>query len=134
MRLDYFILADAAEASQGGKISMLGASFTRIKPPALPFVLPRVAVVIRLLIDGPDDLDQAHEVVLLWATPDSQLDPVSIQTFKASSQPKESDEEPAVVLLAEMPLFIQHRGAHRLLLYLDEELLGERPVIVDDPG
>jgi len=59
MRLDAFILAEAATAAPDGKLYVHGGGLTRVVCPVFPFVLPQLALVARLLVDE-SDLEARH--------------------------------------------------------------------------
>jgi hypothetical protein len=116
---------------EGAKLSLLGAGITRITPPALPYDLPRIAVVVRFLVDD-DDWGTTHQLALRWTRPDGgELVPTLRATFGAGTEQPPGGEEHAIVLVAEIgPLHFEHPGPHTLELYLDEDILARRGVIV----
>ncbi len=54
MRVAFFFLADAAQASPDGKISVLGAGIEGIGSPSFPLVHPYLAVVLKLWSEEPE--------------------------------------------------------------------------------
>jgi hypothetical protein len=64
MRLDTFLLADAASAPPDGKIYVHGGGITRIDAPMLPFTL-QLGIVIRLVVSE-DELREAHHFSLAF--------------------------------------------------------------------
>lgn len=67
MRLDCFLLADAA-AAEGGKLYIHGGGITRLNVASVPLILPQLAVVIRWVAE-PEDLLDDHLVEFSLSDP-----------------------------------------------------------------
>jgi hypothetical protein len=82
MRLDTFLLAEAASASvQDGKLYVHGGGLTRVTAPTLPFVLPQLAVAARFLVEDDEELSQSHQFRISLNDPDGSavIPPIPVQ-------------------------------------------------------
>src|SRR4051794_29453215 len=68
MRLDSWILADAASATPDGKVSLLGGGVSRVIVSSLPAQHAMLALVLRFVWEG-SDADESHEVALSLISP-----------------------------------------------------------------
>ena len=132
MRLDTFLLADAATAPPDGKLYVHGGGLTVIRAPVVPLSIP-LAVVIRIRVDDAE-LRSAHELVLsitgpdgnpVWPTqrlgfgPVDQIDPLA-----------EGEERYIQVALSFGAIGFPTVGVYRFVLEGDGELLREMSVPV----
>jgi hypothetical protein len=67
LRLDAFLLADHSAVSEG-KLYVNGGGVTRLNVPTIPFAIPSLSVIVRYLIEGPED-HREHAVGVRLETP-----------------------------------------------------------------
>jgi hypothetical protein len=125
MQLDSFLLADAATPA-GGKLYIHGGGITRINVPEVPFMLPTLAVVVRLLV-GPDEAAIEHVLQLGLSDPAGEpvIPAASVPIPAEGTQLDAADGEERFVQLALGFIgIVFHRvGIHRLSMSLDGELI-----------
>lgn len=131
MRLDFLILADAAEVGDRGKVSILGGAITRVTPPELPFRLPHVCAVVRLAADA-EDRGVTHEASFRWLSPGGQqIGPTLRNEFTISGEETLGGEEHGVMVVVEMVMLpLTEEGPHRFQFLLDGEVLAVRQIAV----
>jgi hypothetical protein len=129
LTLDFLLLADAAEVGSHGKVSILGGAVTRISPPALPFHLPHLVAIARLVAESHDQ-GRTHQASFRWLTPDGkQFGPALRQEFTVTGNDEEPDH--GVVLIAEMVMLpLTEEGRHRFEFQLNNKPIGQRDVWV----
>ncbi|MGD9697177.1 MAG: hypothetical protein AB7V42_16120 [Thermoleophilia bacterium] len=135
MKLDTFILADAADIGPSGKISMLGAGITRLNVEKVPTVLPVLAVVARLRADSVEDLQDQHHVRLTITDPsgDEVLNfPSQLRAPASGPAPPEGEELYASMIAGFSPIRLGKEGVHLVEFFLDDELVRRLtlPVVV----
>jgi hypothetical protein len=87
MKLDAFLLAEAAYASPDGRLFVHGAGITRITAPALPFAHPGFAVVARFTVEE-KELERPHEFTATIADPDrTPIFPITTLAFEPGPEP-----------------------------------------------
>jgi hypothetical protein len=132
MRLDFLLLADAAEVGEAGKVSILGGGITRITPPGLPFVLPRISAVIRFVLESAD-FGTRHEVRLRLTEPGGkQIGSEMASLFAVEQKQKaHAGEEEALVIVADMSLIrLEKQGQYLLELFLDQKRVARKTLAV----
>ncbi len=146
MRVDHLLLADAATGADG-KIYIHGGGITRISPPGVPFILPQLAVVIRLLVDE-DEPDRPQQLVVRLTDPagDLVLPPAMVEVNAAEVEGLKSwtpetasgwavDEERALnVMLTIAGIPLTREGTHRLSLSIDDDEVRTMSLPVLVPG
>lgn len=132
MRLDTFLLADAATASPDGKLYIHGGGLTTIRAPVVPLGVA-LAVAIRLQVDE-DELRGTHELQLSMSAPDgSEVWPTQRLRFGPLAHLETiADGEERYIQLAlsfGAVTFATH-GIYRLVLVVDGETLRDMSVPV----
>jgi hypothetical protein len=133
MKLDFVLIADAAQVGERAKLAILGGGITRIEPPTMPFLLPRIAVILRLLMEDAD-LNIGHDVEFRWIRPTGEtIGPPLKSVFTLEKQQTHPGEEQAIVLVAESGLLLQESGTHLLEVYVDGQPVSRRPIAIITP-
>jgi len=94
MQLAYAILADAAEISANGKISMLGGEVTEITAPVFPAFPIHLAFIVKLLLQ-PEDSQKEHLLQIKVASSAPSLQPDVEMPF----MPQDTGERPLKFLI-----------------------------------
>jgi hypothetical protein len=135
VKLDFFLIADAAQSSERSKLAILGAGISRIEPPMIPFVLPRIAVVARLLVEEGDTNE--HEITLRWLRPTGEPAAPSIVTSFSAPKPERElmpAEEHAINIVAETQLALAEEGPYTVELDLDGQPAARKVIPVGVAG
>jgi hypothetical protein len=133
MRLDFFMLADAAQFSEEGKVSVLGGAVNRVMPPSLPFVLPQLAAVARVLFDDP--AESRPPVSLRVSRPDrSELARLPPMQLARSQRELLEGEQPAATIIIQLQnLEFRDPGQHTFELLFGDDVLAALNVFVTLP-
>ncbi|MDQ3630024.1 MAG: hypothetical protein M3417_01850 [Actinomycetota bacterium] len=127
------LLADHAAVSEG-KLFINGGGITRFNVPSLPFAIPTLSVVIRMLADEGDHGD--HRLLLEFLNPDNvQTMPPEPAIVTVSPPPPEvvPGEEYYIQVVASFGgLPILRSGVHRFRMSWDEERIRELTLPVID--
>jgi hypothetical protein len=128
MRLDAFLIADAASTSDDGKFFIHGGGISRFVVPMLPYPLG-VAVFIRFEVDDAE-IQQAHRFrVAVLGPVGPNIQPLDFESVPAEEPPPVLDGEQRFMQIGlNLPLGIIRTGLYRVELYLDGELLRSIPV------
>lgn len=135
MRLDAFIIADAASTPGDGKFYVHGGGLSRFVVPVLPFPLG-VAAFIRFEVDE-GDIRQAHHFrVAVLGPVGPNIRPIDFQNIPEEPVSLLEGEQRFMQIGLNLPLFIVRPGLYRVELYLDGVLIRSIPVplIVDEAG
>jgi hypothetical protein len=139
MRLDFFLLADGANFSEG-KLNVHGGAITRMNATGFPFVLPRIFGVARLLFEEGEGREETVDIAIGWTDGEGrELTPRLGGTLTAGQDHRQvvplEGEERSFVVVAEMggisfdapgPVFVE--------LVMNGEVVSRRPLIVVDVG
>lgn len=115
MKINYAVLADAANETRDGKVNVLGV-FTAINTSRVPSSLPCSLVV--LMQPEPDDIDTDVNVVVQWVNPDHKVIIEHIVTISVK-QPPFFPMPTANFIIPHQgtnPLPILQYGAHEMVL------------------
>jgi hypothetical protein len=135
MRLDAFILADAASTPGDGKFYVHGGGLSRFVVPVLPFPLG-VAAFIRFEVDE-DDIRQAHQFrVAVLGPVGPNIRPIDFQNVPEEPVQLLEGEQRFMQIGLNLPLFIVRPGLYNVALYVDGDLVRSIPVplVVDERG
>lgn len=128
MRVTLAVLADYANISQEGKLNILGI-FDRIQVAELPTSLPQMHFVMRLEAH-PAERDRAHAVEIRLHDPDGQ----AVFEVKGEVTPRGGQAGLPVVtnqILGLNNLRLQQAGGFNFVVFIDNDLKAEVPLIVD---
>jgi hypothetical protein len=139
LRLDAIILADHAAAAEG-KLYIHGGGITRINVPFVPFAVPMLAIVLRYMIETPEDR-APHTVEMQFQTPGGvHLFPdgsahVAAIPKPTSPQFAEGEEQYFQAVLAVGSVPIIETGLHTFSVLWDGEVVREFaiPVVLMEP-
>lgn len=129
MRLDWFVLADAAHVADG-KYYIHGGGITRITAARLPWVHPQLALTARVLLE-PDNV--GHHVLLLEVLgPDDEKVTEANLGFVVEPPTDVLEGEPFTAHLAVTlaHLVLVREGTHRIAVAIDGERCWEEPFVV----
>lgn len=134
MRLDAFILADAASTPGDGKFYIHGGGLSRFVVPTLPFPLG-VAAYMRFEVDEAE-IRRAHQFRVAVLGPVGQnIRPIDFQNVPEEPVQLLDGEQRFMQIALNLPLFIVRIGLYRVELYLDGDLVRSIPVpLVFDAG
>jgi hypothetical protein len=137
MRLDAFILADAASTPGDDKFYIHGGGLSRFVVPQLPFPLG-VAAFIRFEVDE-SDIQEAHDFRVAVLGPiGPNIGPIDFRSRPQDepSPPLLEGEQQFMQIALNLPLMIVRQGLYRIDLYVDDELVRSIPVplVVHEPG
>jgi hypothetical protein len=124
VRLETCFLADAASGHEG-KLYVHGGGITRLTPPVFPFMVPMLAVVVRLEAEL-SDYEGTHEIglTLLDPTGESVLPPVAVTSHLGPTPEFVDGEEQYIQLTLSLGgIPIPQPGLYRLELAIDGEVL-----------
>lgn len=127
MKVDFCVMADAANTTPGGKLNVLGA-FDRIGVKSLPAVHKQMALVLRLRVEYADG-GAEHEVRLALENPDGKkLVDLEGSTRVGEVEPGAFAHKNQVFNLRD--LRFEEEGVHRFRVWVDGELAVEQPLAV----
>ena len=135
MRLDFCIVAEAAHAT-GGKLYIHGGALSNIAPPALPWLQPQLAFVLRVELEEGEDHED-HEIRLVMCAPSGeQVVPTLGVPLLAEHVPPRTPGRPIFLNMAltvgSIP--IHEHGDYRLEVRVDDELVHVEPFFVNPPA
>ncbi len=127
MDVIFAVVADAANVSREGKLNVMGI-FDRVFARQLPARFPPMQLVIRLEADYAE-LDREHAIRVQLSDPDDESVFDIDGTFTPrGGQPGHKTPVNHVLQLGNLPL--QRTGAHRILIWIDNDLKRELPIHV----
>lgn len=123
MRLDAFLVADAATAIEG-KLYVHGGGITRVTPPMLPWTHPQLALVLRFTIGSADV--GSHKLTIRLVRPDGELvfDATSNMPVAEPDTIDQAEETYANVVLTVGLIQFEAEGVYRFELDLDGDQVG----------
>jgi hypothetical protein len=132
MQLAYAIVADAAQVTSDGKVSMLGGGFDTIRVPSLPFIHPTLALVA-LLDVAKDESNRDHQLRIEFIGPlGSRPNPPAMSTFRPQPNPAGSDRPIRFQFVANLQgVLFEQFGKHVIRLVVDGEELGIVPLYIE---
>lgn len=140
MRLDTFLLAEAAAAFQG-QLYIHGGAITRINAPVLPWNHPQLAIVARLQIEPEDSKEGPHRqmtISILDPSGANVVAPIRFQLPEEGPLPTVEGEESFVqVVLSFGPVTFTQQGLYRINVQAGEQVLRSLPLPVtamESPG
>jgi hypothetical protein len=129
MRVDVFLLADAATVADG-KLYVHGGGITRINTHVLPLLVP-TTLTVRFAMEA-RELEEAHRFSWVVRNPDGSL--LMPEAVLDSSPGEKAEliegEEGYLQLTIQMPLMVQHAGVHRVTFSVDGEIVRDMTVPV----
>jgi hypothetical protein len=129
MRLDFIMLADAAETDETGKLQIQGGAIGHIVLPHLPARLPQLVVVARLLIEE-GDRRGTHTLQARISLRDGDdvevLAPAVIPAGALDrAPPPHEGEVQTITVIATFPApSFTHYGQHVAELVIDDRTMG----------
>jgi hypothetical protein len=128
MRLDTFLLADAASTPGDGKFYIHGGGLSRFVVPMLPFPLG-VALFIRFEVDDAEVGEAHHLRVVVYGPVGPNIAPLEIIAEPWEDPPPLLPGEQRFMQVAlNLPLAIVRPGLYRIELEADGELVRSLPV------
>lgn len=124
MKLDFFMLADKAEAplAEDGsrKLNIVGGGVTHVRADKFPYTLPSIAIVVRFFLEK-EDGGSKHTFEVNLVAPDGQrLLTVGHQMEIAEIAPAHQGEEPSLFVVGELGnVLFQREGRYVMELTLD---------------
>lgn len=138
MRLDAFLLSDHAAVAEG-KLYVNGGGITRLNVPVIPFVMPTLSVLVRYLVEGPEDFGE-HSMALRLETPSGvnllPEEPVGSMIVARAPAAVDDEEHFLQMSLNFSGVPIIEKGVHLLSAFLDDELTRQMtlPVVLVEGG
>jgi hypothetical protein len=128
MRLDAFLLADAASAPPDGKFYIHGGGLSRFVVPMIPYPLG-VALFIRLEVEE-EELAAAHHFrVTVHGPVGLNIAPLEFVAHPwEDAPPLLAGEKRFVQVALNLPLAIVRTGLYRIELHADGELMESLPI------
>lgn len=127
MKVDFCVVADAANTTAEGKLNLLGV-FDRLQVSSLPAVHKQMALVLRLRVEF-EDGGAEHAVRLALENPDGKkLVDLEGATRVGEVEPGGFTHTNQVFNLRD--LRFDEAGVHRFRVWLDGELAAEQPLAV----
>ena len=137
MRLDFFMLADSVKPPDGGhKITIEGAAITWLVGSELPVSVRNMASVARFVVDPEDASASADFAIRLrLLRPDGQQAGESefliVPPSVATERHVHAEEERGFFFVVDLsPVRFDVLGVHRFQLLINDEVVGERPLLV----
>jgi hypothetical protein len=132
VRLDTIIVADAA-ANAGGKLSILGAWTTLLRPPSFPWSEP-FAVVVRAFLDE-EDYGSEQLIEIQIESPDGTHNSVArfevgLEMLEVGRQAAVEGEQHALVATGTMYGYQFVPGVHYIVVAFNGEEVGRYPLPV----
>lgn len=138
MRLNALLVADAVSAPPDGKFYIHGGGLTRLTVPQMPFVVPRLALFIRLEVDA-DEVGTSHEFCVEFRDPQGgprgALSPFTAIIPPPVPELVEGEERFVVITLNIAGIPIEQAGLHSLVFLIDGEVVSQTqfPVLLVPP-
>jgi hypothetical protein len=137
MRLDSFLLADAATANADGRVYIHGGGITRFDVPGLPFGTP-LSIYLRFIVDD-DELSSPHEFEIEFTDPTgARVIPLPTLTFQPGEviNLPEGEEQYMQMALQFGQVGFTRAGVHTLVVRCDGKELRRMtlPVAVTEQG
>jgi hypothetical protein len=133
MELAYMFLADAAEATSGGRFFVFGGGVDRVKSPQFPSVLPTLAVVAKIRVK-PEEASREIPFRLIGTNPVGEsLIGELIGTFSPVETRHPPDNFGYHLMIANfrgLPLLTP--GCYEFILFADGTRLGSVSLWADD--
>jgi hypothetical protein len=137
MRLDFFLLAEAAFGAEG-KLYIHGGGLTTITPPRVPWTHPQLAVVIGFVLDEADR-ERGHELNVRLIDPAGDMVLPDLEASVAETElTQHVDEDQRTVMhvsltVAGIPMRLA--GVYTFEMLLDGERIATRPLrlVAPDP-
>jgi hypothetical protein len=128
MRLDAFILADAASTPGDGKFYIHGGGLSRFVVPQLPYPLG-VALFIRFEIDDEDIRVRHRFRVMVFGPVGPNIHPLEFESEPTKKPPPILEGEQRFMQIGlNLPLFIVRTGLYRIELHLDGDIVRSIPI------
>jgi hypothetical protein len=134
VKVDFFILADAASAAEG-KLYLHGGAITRLNLASLPAAVT-LAGAVRLLVDESDPTKPPQRFGVEWHRPDGTLLGPALEAETPPEPQQEGlreGEERGLLVILTFALVIDAYGPHEVRVTLDGEHAAERRLLVT-PG
>ncbi len=133
MKLDYFIVAEAAYGHEGRLF--IHGSLTNVAPPTLPWTHPQLALVLRIDV-APEDEGLTHTIVvrLVNAAGDDVAPTVNVEVPPdgiPERQPDRAIHLQAVLTIANVPF--EQSGPYDFIAEIDGEEAGQERIFVHPP-
>ena len=127
MRLDLFLLADAAE-THNGKLSVLGGGITRVTVQVLPYVIPILTVVARFRADDIEDLSTPHTATLTLIEPGGdvvfEIGGINLRS-ESVGQVLPGEEIYSTLVMQFGGVVLATEGVYRIVFRVDDEVARE---------
>ena len=127
-RLQYMLLADSVQPVQSGKLNVLGI-FDQFYAAEIPTRMPGFVVVALLVAPTEDELGD-HNVSLRILRPNNQPVGETAMRVNMAPQPGSFAITSARLVIGVANLPIREFGRHRLELLVDDQRVGEHPLVV----
>ena len=148
MKLGYAILADAAEVSSDGKLTIMGGNIDAINAPSFPALHPKLSLVVNLLVE-PSDLAnfEASPQEVIFGVPHHQFRVECVEPDDATlvfagvvpipviDIPKRSElPSKLMFVINSPPLVFRTSGIYKFRLYWDDQHLDDVMVLLREVG
>jgi hypothetical protein len=128
MKLNYVILADAAETASNGKFSLLGGGVETIFAPAFPTIRSGLAMVAKLLASA-SETEQEHDFHIEITGPNEFHAPLGDVRFTVIPRSGASDEGTPINLIINMQILLfPEPGPYMLHFSVDNQGIGTVPL------
>jgi hypothetical protein len=131
MQLAYAMLADVAQSTPDGKISIIGGDIDTINATAFPTVLGNLAIIIRLNMDLAE-CDSKHTLrVTILGPLGNTIGPPFSNDFTPQVPPKyQENQVRAIFVINIQGMMFETEGRHRFAINVDGKKLGEISILL----
>jgi hypothetical protein len=135
MKLVYTILAEAAEATQNGRLFLLGGEINTIWAPAFPAIHNRLAMVVKFDLEPEDERETPHTIRVDISGLDNpiRMKGADLAFNTPSTEPDASGlPRRALLVLNFPPLLFPMPGKYTLQVIVDGNQVTEVPIQVQE--
>lgn len=129
MRIAYALLADAAQVSSDGKVSLLGGDVRTITAESVPVEQAVLAIVFRIVIEANDPQDSELEVKL-EDSHEQKIAPIFKQRLVVGDEDADALDASIPAVLTYTGLKFDTFGTYRFVLRVDGKILAQVPLRV----
>jgi hypothetical protein len=125
MRLGYAFVANAAEVGQDGRFFVLGGGIDGIEVPAVPAVMPALAIVVNISFE-PEECGEVHRFRMTLTGPDgNDAGPQGqVDLRPRQSEPAYRNGTTLSVAVSMIGLPLGHQGEYAFNLFVGDRLIG----------
>jgi hypothetical protein len=128
MELAYGFLANAADVVQDGRFFVLGGGIDGIGVPAVPAVMPGLAILVNISFEQ-EECGEAHRFRVLLTNPEGNPagPEFQLELRPRQSEPAYKDGATVSVAVSMIGLPFGHQGEYSFNLFVGDRLIGRIP-------